>query len=92
MWPSHGTYRVSVWRLEPSDPGGSVDGLLYDNHDLRVLHRVTAQGGKLILKQAKSMQAIQRLARERSILERLASIAGVARLAAVPPEPNTLAL
>jgi serine/threonine protein kinase len=73
-----------------NDTAPTSNEVVYDNDSARLSRRTLADGRKLIVKQAKSMQAIQRLAHELGILKRLADIPGLTQLAPVDFEPNTI--
>ncbi|MBC7983244.1 MAG: AAA family ATPase [Candidatus Obscuribacterales bacterium] len=70
----------------------TADELICSDADARVLRRTIPGVGKVIVKQALSIQAIGRLNHEIAILTRLANIAGVTQLVNVTAEPNSLVL
>ncbi|MBT9523986.1 MAG: AAA family ATPase [Rhizobacter sp.] len=73
-------------------PGGS-DTVLYANDHARVTRRtLPGDAGRVVVKQAIGAEAMRRLRHEAVMLERLAKIDGVVRLASVPAEPNTLVM
>lgn len=65
------------------------------HHNAKTLvtrHVLSGHGERVIFKQAFGAEAIQRLGHEKSLLERLAGVDGVVRLAHVPGPADTLAL
>lgn len=78
---------------EASSEGFADGTVLYRNEKTVVIRCVMPDNGeRVVLKQAFGAEAIRRLRHEVGILERLACVAGVAKIAHVPALPNTLAL
>ncbi len=74
----------------PNSADGS-DTVLYANDHARVTRRtLPGDAGRVVVKQAIGAEAMRRLRHEAVMLERLAQIDGVVKLAGVPPEPDTL--
>ncbi|MBI5256619.1 MAG: diguanylate cyclase [Burkholderiales bacterium] len=76
----------------PGDAGAPGEHLLWHSASTRVLRRRGAAGETVIVKQASGTEALARLRHERLLLQHLAGVPGIARLADAPPEAGTLAL
>ena len=83
--------------MAPHDPAthspDGFDTVLYANDHARVTRRtLPGDAGRVVVKQAIGTEAMRRLRHEAVMLERLARIDGVVKLASVPAEPNTLVM
>jgi diguanylate cyclase (GGDEF)-like protein len=71
---------------------GAVDELLSQNDRTRVLRRRGPGQGAWIVKQGCNNDSVRRLRHEAAMLERLAGVEGVSRLAGPPPSADVLVL